>query len=250
LPWLSDALERIAVGMESVTGPGRPSLITISTQPNFALKWLIPRLPRFAAAFPSAEIQVVTGSRSLDVANEDFDAAVRYLDARMAAGVGVLGRVGQLRVDPLFRADLVPVTSPRLFPPDVTHDLQRLRDHTLLHVSTSPDDWRLWLEAAGVTGIDAERGPKFDSYALAIEAAAQGWGIAMGRSTFLGADLASGRLTMPFARPLPGHGSWFLLTARDASMKMAGFRRWILREAASCQAASSLPATNLPRKKP
>ena len=96
----------------------------------------------------------------------------------------------------------------------------------------APDDWRLWLAVARVRGIDTARGPKFDSYALTSEAAAQGWGVALGRVGFIESDLASGRLVAPFALHLSGPRSWYLLTARvPAKPRVAAFRAWMLREA-------------------
>ena len=62
---------------------------------------------------------------------------------------------------------------------------------------------RRWLAAAGITDVSSERGPKFDSYALSGEAAAQGWGAALGRIGFIEADIAAGRLGPRSARAYP-----------------------------------------------
>jgi LysR family glycine cleavage system transcriptional activator len=82
-------------------------------------------------------------------------------------------------------------------------------------------------------GIDAMNGPKFDSYVLSAEAAAQGWGVAMGRVGFIEADLAAGRLVAPFALRLANPGAWLLLTTRTTRKpQVALARNWMLREAA------------------
>ena len=166
-PVITEALERIAGGIETLTGAGEPRHLSISAQPDFALKWLIPRLPRFAALHPSVELRLVTAYRSLDFLSEDLDLAVRYLDQAALAETGA-----ELRVEPLLSADLMPVASPAMFPPDRPADPDRLRTSVLLHVLSAPEDWSRWLAVAGISGVDAQRGPKFDSYALTGEAAA------------------------------------------------------------------------------
>jgi LysR family glycine cleavage system transcriptional activator len=230
-PAINEALERLALGVEVLRGASGTMSLTISAQPDFALKWLIPRLPRFAALYPAVELRLVTAYRALDLVREDIDLAVRYLDrAAVVNGNALVETAGQLRADHLLRADLTPIASPALFPPDrpVT-----LRGCTLLHVLSGSDDWRLWLTAAGLRGIDAARGPKFDSYALTSEAAAQGWGVALGRAAgFIEGDLASGRLIAPFPLRLSGPRSWFLLTASGQTRsRVAAIRAWMLREA-------------------
>ncbi len=232
-PAINEALERLALGVEILRGASGAVPLTISVQPDFALKWLIPRLPRFAALYPAIELRLVTAYRALDLIREDIDLAVRYLDrAAVASGEALAETGGHLRADHLLQADLTPIASPALFAPDRPHLLAALRECTLLHVLNAPDNWRLWLAAARLRSVDIARGPKFDSYALTSEAAAQGWGVALGRVGFIEGDLASGRLVAPFALRLSGPRSWFLLTARGASKPRVGaFRAWMLHEA-------------------
>jgi LysR family transcriptional regulator, glycine cleavage system transcriptional activator len=242
-PLINEALERLALGIEGLRGTGGATALTVSAQPDFALKWLIPRLPRFAALYPALELRLVTAYRALDLVREEIDLAVRYLDRAAVASGDVLAETGgQLRADHLLRADLTPIASPALFAPDRPHQPAALRECTLLHVLSAPDDWRQWLAAARLRGVDAAYGPKFDSYALTSEAAAQGWGVALGRVGFIEADLASGRVVAPFALRLSGPRSWFLLTARGpAKTRVAAFRAWLLREAGA-EPADQQPA--------
>jgi LysR family transcriptional regulator, glycine cleavage system transcriptional activator len=232
-PVITDALERMSDGLLNLTGDTGPALIRFSVQPDFALKWLIPRLPRFSAAHPRVELNLVTSYRSLDLLSDTLDLAVRYLNPAEFAESAT-----QLRADHLFTADLVPTVSPTLFPPGRPADPALLRHATLLHVLTVLDDWRRWLSAAGIKGIDPDRGPKFDSYALSGEAAAQGWGVALGRIGFIETDIAAGRLVTPFATRLAGLRSWVLLTAhRPRIPQVETLRSWLLSEAAAASMA-------------
>ena len=237
-PVISEAMERIAEGVQALTGTAGPILLTLGAQPDFALKWLIPRLPRFAKLYPAVELRLVTAYRPLDFLSEDLDLAVRYLDLKMLVETG-----DELRAEPLLCADLVPVASPALFPPDRAADPARLRASTLLHVLSAPEDWRRWLGVAGLTGIDATSGPKFDSYALTGEAAAQGWGVALGRIGFIEADIAAGRLVAPFPSRLAAQRSWVMLSARRSRKPMvARLRAFLLREAAAASADDDAPS--------
>lgn len=232
LPVLGEALERLTQGVEAVAGRAPSRLVRISAQPNFALKWLVPRLKRFMDLYPAVEVHLITDKRSLDLASENIDIAVRYFDA-LPVGLQEISAkaAAELAIDELLRAELTPVASPLLLPPGAACSAKRLRDFTLLHMLSSPGDWQQWLEAAGVNDVDSKRGPKFDSYALTIEAAVHGIGIAIGRSAFLADDLASGRLVAPFPLRLASQSAWFLLTSRRTSPHAALFRKWILAEA-------------------
>ena len=238
-PLITEALERLASGVQGVMGTRGPTLLTVSAQTDFSLKWLIPRLQGFASRNPSLELRFVSSYRELDLINEDIDVAVRYLSMEQSSETA--GISSDLKVDHLLHADLSPVASPALVPRGTVLDAEALRRCTLLHVLGAPDDWRNWLDAAGIQGINAAKGPTFDSYALSGEAAVQKWGVAMGRAGFIEADLAAGRLITPFPIKLTSRRSWFLLTARRASKpQIAKLRTWILKEAAATSTGQSL----------
>lgn len=225
-PIITAALEQIADGMQRLTGRGPPLMLSISVQPDFALKWLIPRLPRFAAQHPDVEIRLATSYRQLDLLAEGLDLAIRYLTAAELAATS-----RDLLAEPLLGADLIPIVSPAMAPPGRS-GREWLRTATLLHVAGVPDEWRHWLQLAGLRDIDPLRGPKFDSYALSGEAAAQGWGVALGRIGFVEADIAACRLVTPFSLRLPGKHRWVLLSASHSRNPVIPLmRRFLLHEA-------------------
>src|SRR5262249_58016013 len=111
------------------------------------------------------------------------------------------------RVEKLMDVSAVALCSPRLL--EGERPLRRpddLRHHTLLHDDTAyagRPEWRAWLEAAGVDGVDATRGPRFNQAALALDAAAEGQGVALTLEPLARAELAAGRLAAPFAVRMP-----------------------------------------------
>lgn len=76
-PAINEALERLALSIEGLRGTSGATPLTVSAQPDFALKWLIPRLPRFAALYPAMELRLVTAYGALEMIRADIDLAVR-----------------------------------------------------------------------------------------------------------------------------------------------------------------------------
>jgi LysR family glycine cleavage system transcriptional activator len=83
-----------------------------------------------------------------------------------------------------------------------------------------------------VEGIDAARGPRFNQAALALDAAAEGQGVALTLEPLARADLAAGRLAAPFEVRLRLRPAYYLVCPEgvEGSATVA-FRRWLLSEA-------------------
>jgi len=77
---LRDALDRIAVGTERLVQRQSSGVLTVSTSPDFAAKWLVSRLGRFAEAHPSIDLRISATLHHVDFAREDVDLAVRHGD--------------------------------------------------------------------------------------------------------------------------------------------------------------------------
>lgn len=137
--------------------------------------------------------------------------------------------------------DVFPVCSPALL--DGPHPLRHpedLRHHTLLH-DDMRETWRMWLLAAGVEGVDPDRGPGYNLSALVIDAAVDGQGVAMARSALARDDLDSGRLVRPFELALPAEYAYYMVYPARAlgHPKVRAFCDWVLAEAGA--AASEAP---------
>ena len=108
---------------------------------------------------------------------------------------------------------------------------QDLAHHTLLHSSGGyDDDWRLWLTAAGLpTDISKQPGLTFDLILVTVQAAIDGIGVAMGRTSYVEDDIAKGRLVVPFEITLPADAGFYLVSpeGRTDPPKLAAFRQWL-----------------------
>jgi LysR family glycine cleavage system transcriptional activator len=219
-----DALDRIAAGTEQLLQRQSAGVLTVSTSPNFASKWLVHRLGRFAEAHPEIDLRISATLHHIDFAREDVDVAIRHGN----------GHWPGLDVTRLCAEELFPVCSPDLLRgPDrlvTPHDLAR---HTLLHLNDR-QDWSKWLEAAGVGNADLSRGPVLNQASMVIDAAVEGQGVALARTGLAAWDLINGRLKQPFALALPvAYAYWIVCPQATASLpKVATFRDWLLAEAA------------------
>src|SRR4029077_19946702 len=75
-----DAFDRIAAGTEELLQRQSGGVLTVSPSPDFAAKWLVYRLGRFAEAHPEIDLRVSATLHHVDFAREDVDLAVRHGD--------------------------------------------------------------------------------------------------------------------------------------------------------------------------
>lgn len=220
-----DALDRIAAGTERLQQRERAGVLTISTSPNFAAKWLVHRLGRFAEAHPNIELRVSAALHHVDFAREDIDLAIRHGE----------GASPGLHSTKLCSEELFPVCSPRLLAGrkaiKAPGDLARC---TLLHVDDRKD-WSRWLEAAGVTNADPAKGPVLNQASMAIDAAIESQGVAIARTALVAWDLIAGRLVRPFELRLPASFAYWIVCPKATAQlpKVVAIREWLLAEAAA-----------------
>lgn len=223
MPAVRRAFDELSAGVERVRERCCGGALTISTTPSIAANWLAGRLGRFQALRPEFEIRLMATPRLIDFAREGVDCGIRY-------GFGSWPGLRALR---LLNATLVPLCSPKLLEgPRPLRTPADLGHHTLLHALDDMDDWRLWLQAAGVPGIDPTRGLKFDSLPLALRAAIGGAGVAIAGAPMATEDLAAGRLVQPFDLELPSECAYYFVApeATADQPKIEAFRDWLLQE--------------------
>ncbi|WP_340118288.1 transcriptional regulator GcvA [Pelagibius sp. 7325] len=228
LPVLRDAFDAIAAGTARL-GQDRPSgPLHISVIPSFAAKWLLPRMSRFRDRHPEIDVMISANGALIDFAEGTFELGIRY----------GRGDYPGLRTDLLLYDEVFPVCSPKLL--EGPHPLKtpdNLKHHTLLHDEVSRQDespdWRSWLQAAGIEGVDWNRGPGFSDSSMVIEAAAAGQGVALGHRWLAAADLEGGRVVMPFGPVVPSKFSYYLVSppAVAERRRVRLFREWLLEEA-------------------
>ena len=77
---IRDAFDQIAVGTERLLQRRESGVLTVSTSPDFAAKWLVNRLSRFAESCPDLDLRVAAATHYVDFARDDVDVAIRHGD--------------------------------------------------------------------------------------------------------------------------------------------------------------------------
>ncbi len=239
LPPVRAAFEQIAAATRRIAREEAGGVLTVSALPSFAAKWLVPRIGRFRTAHPEIDLRISATLELADFARDDVDVAIRC----------GRGDYPGLRVDRLFGETLSPVCSPALLerPPGLAAP-RDLRHHTLLHDNDDLDGWRVWLELAGVEGIDPTRGLSFGDASMMLQAAIDGQGVALGRSALAAADIAAGRLVRPFELSRPFRFAYWLVCPQTSAErpKVAAFRGWLLEEVAAMEGPPEAAALDPP----
>ena len=223
LPGIRAAFNDLRLATDQLLRRDDDHVLTVSTLASLAAKWLLPRITGFQEAHPGIDVRITTSTALVDFRSGDVDAAIRY----------GRGQWPGLRVDWLMADKLFPVCSPALLAgKKPLRKPEDLADHVLLHSSAgNDDDWRLWLTAAGLpTNLSKQPGVTFDLVFMTVQAAIDGVGVAMGRTSYVQDDIAKGRLVVPFDITLPVDAGFYLVSpeAKADSPKLSAFRNWLM----------------------
>lgn len=226
-----ESLDALTRSLQKIRKLENQKQLKVTASPSIAAKWLVPRLDRFLATVPGADVRIDVSASVLDFDRDDVDIAIRFGD----------GKYPGLRSDLLFHERVFPVCSPKLItkakPLNTPRDLLH---HQLIHLDWEAQglpwpNWRMWMLAAGIRDFDDARGLHFSQTSLAVQAAIDCQGVALGDSNLVAEDLAQGRLVKPFELSLraPMQFAYHVISpldTADAPMVKA-FREWSLKEA-------------------
>jgi LysR family glycine cleavage system transcriptional activator len=226
LPGIRAAFNDLRLATDRLLHKDHDNVLTVSTLASLAAKWLLPRLTAFQEAHPGIDVRITTSTSLVDFRSGNVDAAIRY----------GRGHWPGVRAQWLMADEAFPVCSPALLTGKrPLRKPEDLRDHVLLHTSNSnSDDWRLWLTAAGLpTDISKQPGITFDLILMTVQAAIDGLGVAMGRTSYVRDDIAKGRLVVPFKIALPADAGFYLVSPEGTAEppKLLAFRNWLIASA-------------------
>ena len=244
LPKLSEGFDSLAQAVARLKPRPDSGQLTVSVAPSYAARWLMPRLHRFLATHPELDVRITARTRLLNKRGDD-DAVERatlenWLEESDVAILYGHGDYPGYRVDKIVALTLAPICSPQLMRGE--NPLLRPQDlhlHTLVHDDTGilyegNSFWDVWLDAAGVEGVDTSRGSHFSQPVLALEAASDALGVVATLPVLAAAELAAGRLILPFELQVPLKSAYYMV-CRESSVarsEVAAFREWLLVEAA------------------
>ncbi|MGO4326523.1 LysR substrate-binding domain-containing protein [Cupriavidus sp. 2TAF22] len=234
LSYISEAFALIATGTQRLPDRRAGRTIAVSCAPTLASRWLLPRLHDFRQRWPEINVTVDTSRRQVGFPADGFDFAIRMSRAPAASAAWCR----------LFGEQLLPVCSPacRATVLDAQGNFDPRRA-TLIHVEPASEDWPAWLDSTGMAHVTPAGHLRLDTFGLALEAAAAGLGVALGRRPLVDRDLAAGTLVALGAQPLAAQTAYWLVSAEGSGEArqrpdLAGFRQWLLDQARTCDAGA------------
>lgn len=214
-----DELRRIVADMRIGAGP---RVVTLSTVPSLAARWLVPRMHRFQQRHPNIDIRVTTSYDLTDFHREDVDIALRCGHGPWAGTYS----------EPLGGSNVFPVCSPALLEADPPlRDVGDLQHFTLLH-DMHYTNWVQWLDRAGADRVDGRRGLVLQDSNVLLQTAIEGQGVALAAMPLVYSDLKAGRLVRPFELEIESHISFHIvcLAGREKDPALADLIGWVREE--------------------
>lgn len=222
---MSTSLEYLNREIQGIRNQGCSGRLTVYSRPSIAHSWLMPALASFLAQYPLIDLVINTGNDSIDLHKMGADLAVSF----DAAGPD------RFHQEHLMDEYIIPVCSPdyaerfRLTDrPENLPDCRLLHDRQAWGLDSGGDEWQLWATQFNVD-ISAARGTEFDQAELAVAAAINHAGVAIGRKMLVKQKIATGELVTPFpGLELLCSQRYYISTHADRRWpKIEAFIRWL-----------------------
>ena len=220
-------LQQIDAGLQALSEQPDREVLQVATDFAFAAYWLMPRLPRFHAAWPQIDVSLVTRERSHDALQGDIDVGVLFGQGRFSQGESRW----------LFNEEVFPVCSPHLLAGQTLPlSARALGDFPLLQLRGEHArqwfDWYRLFDALKLGPPPAPGQLRFDNYTLLIQAAIAGQGMAIGWKHLVDNLLEQGVLCRPFAESAQAASGYYaVMPQRKRRNRLAQvFVDWMLAE--------------------
>lgn len=180
-------LEGLSAALSRARDQSHPKReITLSCEPTFLIRWLIPRITSLQDALGfERELRLVSAGGPVNFIRDTIDLAIRRTDFTFDDLV---------IAEPFFADRIGPVCRPDLHPaPD---QLDQVRG-TLLHTGTRPAAWHDWSERSAVP-ILAAQDLRLEHFYQTLQGAVAGIGMAIGPAALVSDDIQSGALAAPW----------------------------------------------------
>lgn len=201
LPSLSSAFDLMAQATGRIERRARRNTLTVNSMPSLSAQWLIPRLSSFCAEVPEVDVQLSTTASAFDFDPAAYDVSIRCMYDIERAELLRKDKWRGVQIEAFLPESLTALCSPQLASGKLAiRKPADLRKHTLLLSRSTPMFWQDWLAAAGEPGLQAANTLTFDHTHLAVQAAIQGMGVALGNPHQLRDVLDNGLLLRPFPK--------------------------------------------------
>jgi len=226
LPTVQAAFALLEEGTDVLTGRNAPDVLELQVNLSFAMFWLSPRLEDFLTQYPWVQLNLATAIWSEERPNATATVNIVFGQGKRE------GKTGRR----LTRDQKFPVCSPKLARRIAS--LDDLVKQRLFDLPGTVQSWSSWMDAQPPSSrrtLPAIH--RASTWALSLQWAQQGLGVALAHDTIARDLLASGKLVRPFEFSIPMKESYYLIAPEGSQTHAAAkaFKEWLLREMSAFQ---------------
>ena len=219
---LRSSFRHIADVLQGFRKGGPKKIVTIGTTNAFAQFWLMPRLGKFWNEHQDIIVDHIISDRTQEIPISPMDLRVRY-------------GTGQFRDEQavkLFDDRIMAVAAPSFLRQRRIETLQDIAAQQLLSVEGTDWTWTTWADYLRSGGVKSRRLDvrRFNSYVIAVQAALDGQGIALGWKSLVSPLVKSRRLAFVGGHDMEAPQSFYLTwtVRRPLSREASTLRDWLL----------------------
>ena len=220
---LTRAFDSISQATQELKNGKLRKVIRVHSYTNFALRWLIPKLPAFQAQHPDIEVRVSTGTTEVDFEKEEIDISVRR----------GLGDWTDVRAELLFDDELLPVCSPQLLASQGFERPEDLQKATIYHSYVRREEWPRWFELTTGKSFRPDNPIYLEDLVVVHQSLIAGMGVGLVQRHYVTHDVEEGRLVILFPDALRNDGGFYLVCPRKGprNSSVATLWGWLLQTA-------------------
>lgn len=214
LPVVRRALDEVEKGVEALHSAATRQQVSVAATQSVSTLWLMPQLPEIRRCSPDVDIFLVSTDLDREALAGEHDLVILRGDGHWP------GYEARLLLD----EEVFPVCSRAYAEQKAIREPHDLRHCTLIEVESHHAEWMNWhrwltstnaLEAAEATSLT------FNTYALAVQAAVDGLGVALGWRHLVDHHLADGSLIRPLPQSVRTASGYFLLRRQGRALSRA-----------------------------
>ncbi len=211
-------------GVEFIKQKAGENHVTISSSTAFASYWLLPRMMAFRRAYPEIDLRLQTSDKDVDLIEESISLGIRHGEGEWDEYDCAL--LAHEQIFAIAKNDYFE-TRPR---PEKPSDLIR---HRLIHLDEPfrpRTSWQDWFSAMGVDFYDKGEGLRLNDYALVIQAALEGQGIAFGWQHIVDRLIDAGLLIKVIPESFDSGKAFYLVWPKNKTLspEAVKVRDWIV----------------------
>jgi DNA-binding transcriptional LysR family regulator len=223
---VSQSLKRILKSALELGQVEQATLVTLSVSTAFANYWVIPRLSELHNSYPTIDLRLQVVDKDSDLEDENVSLGIRRGK----------GRWPGYQSSRITTEELIPIASKayiaKFGQPNSINNLSR---HLFIHLEEPyrpRPKWKDWFSAFGIDYTDSGEGLRLNDYALVIQAAMSGEGIALGWRHVVDSLIERGLLVQAYPESWVTGEEFHLIWSSkiELSQQAKLVRDWILNE--------------------